>query len=421
VGPRVFPEVPGPRWKDISPRVGAAYDLFGTGQTAVKLSVGRYVAGEGTGLSRALEPVTSSTNTAFRQWHDDDGDFIPDCDLTDPAENRECGPLSDANFGKTRIVNHWDPNLMNGWGKRGRDWEVGTTLQHAVTHDVSITAGYYHRWFQNFFDASFARQTDASVTSLAGRPDVAVRNRAVSPTDFDPYCITTPINPRLPGGGGQLLCGLYDINPLKFGLVDNLVTFKGNYGHPSQYYDAVDLTFRARLPHGSTLSGGVNTGRMVYNDCFVVNSPQALLYCKVVGPFQPQFKFQGLVPLPWGIQASTTWQNLPGNEITAQYPAGNAVIGPSLGRTLAAGPNATPLIDLIPPMTRFEARINQLDARIGRLFKIGRTRVRGDFDVYNLLNANPVLGLNTTYGKAWLTPTAILQGRLFRLNMVLEF
>ena len=33
-------------WKDISPRVGLAWDVFGNGKTAVKASVARYVNGE---------------------------------------------------------------------------------------------------------------------------------------------------------------------------------------------------------------------------------------------------------------------------------------------------------------------------------------------------------------------------------------
>jgi hypothetical protein len=421
VGPRDFPEVPGPRWKDISPRFGAAYDLFGTGQTATKVSLGRYLAGEGTGLSKAIHPVQTSTNTAFRNWSDDNGNFVPDCNLTVPEANGECGPLSDRNFGNLNIVNHWDPNLMNGWNKRGSDWEIGATVQHAVTNRVAVTAGYYHRWFKNFFDPSFARQTGAAVTASAGRADVAVDNLAVTRADFDPYCITTPGDPRLPGGGGQQICGLYDINPEKFGLVNNLITFKGNYGNPKQYYDAVDVTFNARFPRGSLLSGGVNTGRMVYDNCFVINSPQSLLYCKVAWPFQPQFKLQGVFALSWGLQASAAWQNLPGNEVTAVYPATNAQIAPSLGRNLAAGSNAAVQIDLIPPATRFEDRINQTDVRFGKTVKIGRIRAQGNFDMYNLFNANPVLGLNNTYGRAWLTPTSILAGRLFKVSMQIDF
>jgi Carboxypeptidase regulatory-like domain len=40
---RDFPEVKhSPRWKNLSPRLGAAYDLFGDGKTALKVSLGRY-------------------------------------------------------------------------------------------------------------------------------------------------------------------------------------------------------------------------------------------------------------------------------------------------------------------------------------------------------------------------------------------
>src|SRR5581483_2338576 len=37
-----------PNWKDISPRFGAAYDLFGNGKTALKVSLGKYLSSEST-------------------------------------------------------------------------------------------------------------------------------------------------------------------------------------------------------------------------------------------------------------------------------------------------------------------------------------------------------------------------------------
>ena len=47
VGARSFDPLPDvPNWKDISPRVGVAYDLFGNGKTAIKASASRYVTAQ---------------------------------------------------------------------------------------------------------------------------------------------------------------------------------------------------------------------------------------------------------------------------------------------------------------------------------------------------------------------------------------
>ena len=39
-----FPKTDSVSWKDISPRLGVVYDLFGDGKTALKASLGRYTA-----------------------------------------------------------------------------------------------------------------------------------------------------------------------------------------------------------------------------------------------------------------------------------------------------------------------------------------------------------------------------------------
>jgi len=84
--------------------------------------------------------------------------------------------------------------------------------------------------------------------------------------------------------------------------------------------------------------------------------------------------------------------------------ATNAQIAPSLGRNLASGVNGTVVIDLIAPYTQFEDRINQLDFRLTRVFKINRARLEGMVDLYNALNASPILSMNTRYGASWLRP-----------------
>jgi hypothetical protein len=99
----------------------------------------------------------------------------------------------------------------------------------------------------------------------------------------------------------------------------------------------------------------------------------------------------------------------------------NAAIAPTLGRNLAAGPNATVTVDLIPPMSLFEGRIQQLDLRFSRMFRVANQRIEPEFDIYNVMNASPILSENNTYGPAWRTPTQVLAGRLMKFGLKVTF
>src|SRR5262245_32584201 len=90
-------------WKDLSPRVGAAYDLFGDGKTAIKGGINRYVAGASTSAASLFAPAATTSTT--RNWTDN-GNFLPDCDLRNPA-NQDlratggdlCGPYNTPSVG----------------------------------------------------------------------------------------------------------------------------------------------------------------------------------------------------------------------------------------------------------------------------------------------------------------------------------
>jgi len=101
--------------------------------------------------------------------------------------------------------------------------------------------------------------------------------------------------------------------------------------------------------------------------------------------------------------------------------ATNTEIVPSLGRNLAAGARGTVTVDLIPPQTDFEGRINQVDFRVTKIVKLGALRLQGMFDVYNAFNASPILAINSRYGSSWLTPTNSLPGRLAKFGFQLDF
>jgi hypothetical protein len=399
--------------------VGAAYDLFGNGKTAVKVSLGRYVAFTGPTIAAANNPVTTSVNQVNRTWTDANGNYSPDCDLGTRAGNGECGAMSNENFGGRNINTRYADDVLRGFGVRDFNWDLSAQLQHEFIAGMSVTAGYYRTWYGNF------RVTD---------------NLDVTSADHDPYCITAPVDARLPGGGGYQICGLYDVSLAKFGQVNELVTQASHYGKQTRVNDFFDVSVNTRLGSGIQFGGGVDTGRSVSDNCFVIDSPQQLLNCHVVTPFkaQTQVKLHGSYTLPGNVVVSSIFQNLPGISYLADYAAPTAAIVPSLGRNLAACGTRVPCaasatVPLIVPQTHFEDRFTRLDLRLTKVVNVGpKTRLQGNIDLYNVLNGGSVLDVSSglgqpvssagnVYGPRWRLPTLIMEGRLIQLSARLSF
>ena len=207
------------------------------------------------------------------------------------------------------------------------------------------------------------------------------------------------------------------------------MTLASNYGKQTEEYDGFDVTMNARFTNGATLSGGVGTGRTVTNNCDVLMDSPQNRFCEVTLPFasQAQFKLSGSYMLPWSLQSSITYQDLPGIPITSSYVASNAEVKESLGRNLGAcAPTATTCtasvtVELIEPNTTRENRIRQVDLRFSKVVNMGRYRLQGNFDLYNAFNASPILSMTTRYGSAWLQPTEILAARIMKVGGTFSF
>ncbi len=403
-----------PCWHDLNPRVGVAYDLFGNGRTAVKASVGRYVQLMNTTFASAYSARSAVVQNTTRAWTDANGDFFPNCDLRNAAANGECGAMANSTFGQTQVRVRADPDWIKGWAKRGYSWTASASIDHELTRGIAVSAGYFRTWFGNF-----------TVTD----------NTLVTPADYDQYCITAPTDSRLPADiSGHQICGLYDIKPTLFGLVDQVTTLASKFGKYSEVYNGVDANFAARLPRGINLSGGYNIGNAVnifltfpgsttsgVNRCFVVDSPQDLYHCKTANPYQGRVKVNGSIPLPWDLQAALVYQNLPGPNYAGRLTVPTATVATSLGRPLAGG-TRTVTVDLLPTLGYYlDTRINQLDVRMSKIVKLGSNRIQGNLDVYNLFNGSTVLNMNQVVGPSFLQPTQILPARLFKLSLQLDF
>jgi hypothetical protein len=161
---------------------------------------------------------------------------------------------------------------------------------------------------------------------------------------------------------------------------------------------------------------------------FTAGTPRLTAYCDVRPPFQPNVKALAVYPLPWwGLQTAATYQGLPGPQILANATVSNAAIAPSLGRSLSACPatgtcNATVSVGLIAPGTVYGDRLHELDFRISKTVAFAQNRrLQGIVDIYNLFNGSAVISQNNSYGSAWLRPTQILQARLVKFGVQIDF
>ena len=413
-----------PNWKDVSPRLGVSYDVFGNGKTAVKGSVGRYVASEATTIARASNPATAIQTTTARTWSDANQDYVP--------QDSELGPSSNPLFGTVQVRTRYDDDLVNGWGRRGYIWEASGLVQHELRPGMGVGVGYFRTSYGNF-----------QVT----------QNQAVTAAAYTPYCVTLPADPRL-ATGGSALCGLYDVQPSFFSVpFNNLVTRAENFGQQSDISHYLDFTLSSRFGQGGLFAGGVGIGHVVTDTCAIVTGhpeitatmslPGATVTtgpststnnCHVSVPWSAltQIKFNGVYPLPWwGIQVAATFQNLPGAPDLVNYTVANAVVAPSLGRNLAACPTTTgpcaataTLNNAIPVYSQFENRLTQVDLRLSKTVRVGRAQLKGMIDVANLFNANNVLTVSSAYGgttSVWPQALRILAGRIFKVGGQVNF
>jgi hypothetical protein len=404
----VLPKTMGLHWKDISPRTGLAYDVFGDGKTALRASLNRYVAamaiGSGglTSLTTDVAPAARLVTSTTRSWTDANGNFVPDCDLLNTGANGECGAMSDPNFGGTRSRVTFDPDVLAGWNLRPNNWQFEVGVQRELLPRISMNASYWRSWFGNF---------------------ILTDNRAIGPADFDPFSIAAPVDPRLPGGGGYVVSGLYDLKPAKFGVpADNFLTAADKYGKQTEVWNGFDLTVDARPKPGMFVSGGTSTQRQATNNCEVaanLDNPSPL-FCDVSGSFLTSVKFVASYTVPRiGIQVSGNVQNLPGPNITASYVATLAEVQPSLGRPLSGGArNIT--VSLVEPRAMYGERSTRIDLRFGRVFHFGRMRATPSVDLYNALNANRVLSQSNTYA-TWQRPQQVMPPRFAKVGLQLDF
>jgi len=422
-----FPETPGVNaYKDISPRGGVAYDVFGNGKTSVKVNFGKYLepASNLNGNYSISNPIARIATTTSRTWNDVTpvpggipGDFVPQCNFLLVDANGECARMNSPTFGtETRTTAAIDPAILNGWNVRPGDWQIGASVQQELMPRISVEVGYFHRWLTHY------TTTD---------------NQAVGAQDYTPYTLTAPSDSRLPNGGNYPVRGLLGITATGFAAgTSNNVTFADNFGGQSQVYNGVLLNLSARAKNGLSMSAGVNTGKTVNDYCDLrANLPELTvgIFGAILGPNNPYcHQDPGFVTKVTGLASYTipridvliagTIRSDQGAPLRATWNAPVADVSAALGRP-AVAVGSTVAIDLIAPGEKWGDRVNEIDLRFAKVLRFGRTRTHVGIDIFNILNSDAILTYNQTFapGGAWLTPQSVLTPRFVKVSAQIDF
>jgi hypothetical protein len=414
---------------DVQPRLGAAYDLFGTGKTALKASISRYGKRESTDWGQLTNPVIVNRQMN-RTWLDSvngvcigtsvvciPGDGIVQGDPLNPAPN---GELLNANpnlaFGQPIINTFIDDDYAFGWGNRASNWEFTSSVQHELAPNVSVDFGYFRRAWTNFG---------------------VLDDRTLSPSDFDRFQVVAPNDARLGSAAGRTIT-LFDRKPTASASPQNYYSNANKFGGWDQIYNGFDLTVDARVSK-VLLQGGMNIGRLETDRCGIANNlpetqltqtangnasvipwgPVGLQDCATKQNWQTQVKLIGSYTLPYDVQVAATYQDQPGPERFARVVFTAAQIAAVLGRPAVLGQQT---VNVLAPGTVYGDRFRQFDLRFTKIFRgPNNLKFRGMFDLYNMFNQNTAVQEEPGFGTTLWQPQVIMPGRLAKFGFQLDF
>ena len=272
-----YPDIPD--WQDWNVRLGAAYDLFGGGGTAVKFSVGRYVANEALGDHGPVQSPLADRQHRLA------------------AVDRHQRGRDDARPGRHPAVRRdrcvvqpqlrdTDQRQLSRSGRAARP-QLGVLRRHRapVGGRWSVSGMWHRRQYSDF------RWVD---------------NLNIGTSDRRPLTFTAPSDARLPNGGGEEIT-IYEWNPgFAFSTGSLLTTLA-----PDDWrtWNGFEVIVDGTLPQDGFMNASWTAGATENHFCTSAqHDPNRLRFCHNSTPYRHMGKLSGAGPLPFETMISGLFQ-----------------------------------------------------------------------------------------------------------------
>jgi hypothetical protein len=364
---RSFPEKRDiPNWKDIVPRFGVTYDLFGNGKTAIKATLCRYTQSEGSRFPESLNP--NAFGGDLRLWNDANGDLF--------AQKEE---LSAPVFVFGGVGVRLDPNCSRPYSD---EFTIG--IDHELFKEFAVSANYYYRKNKN----------------LIGR-----MNEAVPSGSFTPVTVTTP--------EGKTIT-VYSQSPETVGKVDRIIT---NISDFYETYNGFEITVRKRFSNNWQMLAGYTRGAAKGYNLFTVwgfvdfNDPNTTINEKdayMANDCTNVFKLVGTYVFPYEIALSANFRYYTGFPITKFFAVTGLNQGPITISVEKRGTSRYPNVTI-------------LDLSASKTFHVKNINLEAMVNVFNSFNASTTIGMITNVGPYYGTPYKILSPIIASFGLRMSF